>query len=110
MERQIKYLLKSGWLRLYLGDTMIGKLRIRDLDQIGAFIEELNVKPKYQNQGHGKFLYDEAVRLAIEADCKTISLYCACINTDAIRFYEREGMFIVYATGKKVYYLMTKQI
>lgn len=57
----------------------------------GIYLEDLFVKPEYRGHGHGKALFAELARLAVERDCARLEWAVLDWNAPSIAFYERLG-------------------
>ena len=57
----------------------------------GIYLEDLFVKPENRGHGHGKALFAELARLAVERDCARLEWAVLDWNAPSIAFYERLG-------------------
>ena len=111
---------KNGWLKLYTGRILTGKLFLHDLPEPASYISHFKIKPQFRSKGAGSYLLLSAIELSQQKGCSAISLHCAKSNEGALRFYKRNGFFIAATTVKASYspeteqkenhYLMTRQI
>ncbi len=62
------------------------------------YVSTLAVAPAYRNRGIGRALLEDAARRARDLNISTISLSVMLHNTNAFRFYQREG----YRVDRKV--------
>lgn len=65
-------------------------------------IERIYILQHFQDRGVGKLLFDKALQIALENDCKYLWLGVWEHNTKAIAFYEKAG-FIAF--GKHIFKL-----
>ena len=56
-----------------------------------VYIDQISVKPAYQNKGFGKLLIQEVVRLAEEVGADWTGLDSWTFNEVAIAFFEKQG-------------------
>lgn len=102
---------KNGKINLLVNNILIGALTIFDLDKPSAYIQNIDVKSRYQNKGYGSMLLNKAIEQLTTQE--SVSLYVAIENEKAMRFYRRHGFFIVLYVkkkGKKAHYLMTNPL
>ncbi len=59
--------------------------------QPGIYLEDLFVRPEFRGAGHGKALFVELARLAVERDCGRMEWSVLDWNAPAIAFYESLG-------------------
>ena len=57
----------------------------------GIYLEDLFVRPENRGQGHGKALFAELARLAVERGCARLEWAVLDWNAPSIAFYERLG-------------------
>jgi ribosomal protein S18 acetylase RimI-like enzyme len=93
----------------------VGRFKLIDMDQPGAYLENLHIFEKRRNRGIGTKVMWEIFKMANKLGCRAISLYVACDNEGGIRFYERLGFFIALTTAAKKgahssHYLMVKNL
>ena len=55
----------------------------------GIYLEDLFVRPDYRGEGHGKALFAELARLAVERGCARLEWAVLDWNAPSIAFYER---------------------
>jgi ribosomal protein S18 acetylase RimI-like enzyme len=92
--------IKRNWAKIYDGRRLVGKLRLLDLNEPGAYISHFNIKPEYRNEGNGTHLLTAAIEYAKLMGCTAISLHCSKSNIGALRFYKMHGFFICATTAK----------
>jgi ribosomal protein S18 acetylase RimI-like enzyme len=112
--------ISRNWAKLHQGRRLIGKLKIWDLSEPGAYISHFNVKEAYRSSGNGSCLLQAALEFAKNIGCTAVSLHCSKSNARAIAFYQRHGFFICTTTTKprlsmetgivEYNYLMARQI
>jgi ribosomal protein S18 acetylase RimI-like enzyme len=56
-----------------------------------VYIDQISVKPAYQNKGCGKLLIQEVVKLAAEVGADWVGLDTWSFNEQAITFFEKQG-------------------
>lgn len=57
----------------------------------GLYLEDLFVQPEYRGRGHGKALFLELARLAMERGCGRMEWMCLNWNQPSIDFYHSMG-------------------
>jgi GNAT superfamily N-acetyltransferase len=57
----------------------------------GLYLEDLFVEPEHRGKGHGKALFVELAKLAVERNCRRIEWSVLNWNEPAIQFYKSLG-------------------
>jgi undecaprenyl-diphosphatase len=61
------------------------------LSQLGIYLEDIYVKKEYRNQGIGKSIFQELVKVAAERNCGRIEWAVLDWNEPSINFYKKIG-------------------
>lgn len=92
-EQYITSLVEAGKIFVIRKNNVIaGFMQIED-----GLLNHLYVHPKFQGEGLGKILLDRAKEISPNG----IVLWVFEENTEAIKFYEREGFTLIEKRGKK---------
>lgn len=104
---------KSGAIEIYAfdNDKQIGRVKVIDLTEEGAYIPHLNVRSAHRRKGCATALLSEIESLCLKNECRAMSLYVSITNLPAITLYKKFGFFIALRTNKKEqHYLMVKKL
>ncbi|MBX7095499.1 MAG: GNAT family N-acetyltransferase [Flavobacteriales bacterium] len=98
--QMLREMIQSGYrmLGLFEGSTCLGLSGIWVATKLysGKYLEIDNfvTHPDYRSKGIGKLLIEEIERIAQKEKCKVIMLDAYTVNTEAHRFYFREGFVV----------------
>ena len=98
--QMLREMMQSGYrmLGLFEGSTCLGLSGIWVATKLysGKYLEIDNfvTHPDYRSKGIGKLLIEEIERIARKEKCKVIMLDAYTVNTEAHRFYFREGFVV----------------
>ncbi|HWL23961.1 MAG TPA: GNAT family N-acetyltransferase [Ureibacillus sp.] len=87
----------AGYLKVNMNDA-----QSEDMGEDSLEIERIYLKKQFQKHGLGKYLFNQAVEVAIEHNAKKVWLGVWEKNENAIAFYEKMGFI---QTGTHSFYM-----
>ena len=87
----------------YIGDEIVGSLRIEVIGDGTAYLSRFGVCPGSQNAGIGKSMMRSVDDIMKKCHIKQLQLHTASKNTGLIRFYYGRGFYIDSTSKDKGY-------
>jgi len=84
----------GGIVCVFDGDTMAGIGRLSKLPDGSGWLECLRVTPGYQNQGAGKLIYREYLKLAKQLGCHSLGMFTGPTNARSAGLAEKHGLTV----------------
>lgn len=86
-------------------DVIIGYVKFKYTTKVtkSIWIDEIIIDDDYKKKGYGKKLIKEVTKFAEKNNCKRIELNCWFFNRDALKFYEKLGLYNKELYLKKKY-------
>lgn len=78
----------AGYLKVNISDAQTEEIEGNNLE-----IERIYILKKFQKHGLGKALYDRAIKIAKDLECKGLWLGVWEKNENAIQFYKKLGFY-----------------
>lgn len=85
------------------GKKVIASLRLEEISEKRFLLKRFAVAPKYQNQGLGTMLFEEAVEKLKKIEAQYLQLYSSLENKKLISFYQGLGFNCLETDNKKGY-------
>lgn len=101
---EIRNDIDTKWVLVaYIGEEIVGSLRIEISEGGIAYLSRFAVSPESQNLGIGKSMMHTVDSIMKKSSIKQLRLHTASKNTGLIRFYYGRGFYIDSTTKDKGY-------